>query len=370
MLEFDFHADIEKLLSARVVGMTLKMSKDAPPIQLPLPSDFVTRIDSSRPYLYLPANACTVLSKKLKLVNDPVTDHLFVSPDMHSDFLEQNPAIEFQFASLKNDSQTMKITLSYSSLALRLGFPHISPPGTTHLYFPMRCTDDTHKYVLGRAFLQSVYLIANYERQKFSMSQVDWNKLSAETAQSIAILPDKSITPGYILAPIGEKAKLPTAALVGIVSGSAILIGLAIALFWCRKRRVKRAKVFDESESSIMTTPELQSNMISTRHAHAVEIDDKVPQVIELHGTVHYIELDTSRRAELADTSTSIICTTSSNNDWASSAPNGSDQSKTLVGDTELQRIDTTQHSRDLPPASPIPQTPHEYYGYHAPARP
>jgi hypothetical protein len=369
-LELDFHPDIEKLLSVKVTGITLKTSENATPISLSLPSNFITRIDSSRPYIYLPSKVCRVVLKKLKLLPDPGTNHFLISPSMHTDYMEQNPMLEFELASLKTDNDTMTINMPYLSLALNLGFPHLSPPGNKSLYFPMRCTNDSHQYVLGRAFLQEAYLIVNYERQKFTLSQVDWKKLSAKSAQVIAISSDKLEVPGYLTTNAPEDKKLSTSAISGIAVGIGIFLALVLVLlYWYRHRSIKTSKGSSHSDSIITTSAELHESLElaeSTPNANLLEIGQTMTPRVELNSS-HVIELDTTQVNELSNNSNISIVRLNPTvpiSNW--SLGERSNVSKHTRNYSEISNslyIDTNLQNHDKSPPSPIQKIKIAYYG-------
>lgn len=134
---------------AKVINITLTPNEDTAPIKLPLPSDFNIRIDSNRPYIYLPTEACLKISKRLQLMRNNQTNDFLINDEMHTNYLKQNPSLQFHLASIDADSITANIKMSYTSLGLQLGFPSLPQIGQQTHYFPMRCTDDSKQYVLG-----------------------------------------------------------------------------------------------------------------------------------------------------------------------------------------------------------------------------
>ena len=126
-------------------------------------------IDSTIPYLYLPVEVCKNFEYAFGLTfNDTVQAYL-VNNTLHQRLLEQNASVTFNLGS-PDITETVDISLPYSAFDLMADYPLM--PNASR-YFPlMRATNDT-QYTLGRTFLQEAYLIADYERFNFSVSQCD-----------------------------------------------------------------------------------------------------------------------------------------------------------------------------------------------------
>jgi hypothetical protein len=139
---------------------------------------YVTHIDSTQLYLYLPKDICNELERILGLTWDSASEHYLIE-DYASLVLDaEESSLDFTLAPISHPASmapelagyySTNISLPYKSWARQLGFPQLAP-GQSSLYLPTRPTDDLNKYVLGRASLQEAYLIVNYERKAFTIN--------------------------------------------------------------------------------------------------------------------------------------------------------------------------------------------------------
>jgi hypothetical protein len=413
-IEFPFAVDSEQPIAVRVKSISLhsiqyngigtgqvvedlKLNFGDNGVRSPNPSGYISRIDSSRPYLYLPQSACDEIEAKLGLTWDKTSKHYLISNDTHAQLQQRNPMLVFELAQITSilpKVETQTITLPYSALALQLSFPHLAI-GNSSLYFPMMPTNDTDKFLLGRVFLQEAYLIANYERQAFSLSQVTWDKIKVPATVD-TILPGLGTVQSYIkygngtLHPSGSShQKISRAALIGTIVGCVIL---SFAIFCFCFFLIRRSKVRiliqrtndDEANSApasatanLADSPSTGSTTIGSELASSpgslgsmlngniFEADgtgititelDASKQILEMPDSARpkTLELDSTDR-EIFEMGGSPVTTEDSINEKGQAA---------LVRPT-LEPPPPPAYSSTIP-ASPIPQTPREYYGRHA----
>jgi hypothetical protein len=130
------------------------------------PMDFI--IDSSLPQMWLPIEACTVFEKAFGLTWDKELEFYILDESAHSRLLQTNPTVSISIIDgLEAGGEAKNITLPYSAFDLQLSPPLVQ---NTTYYFPMKRAANP-PYVLGRAFLQQTYIIVDYERANFSLSQ-------------------------------------------------------------------------------------------------------------------------------------------------------------------------------------------------------
>ena len=199
-----------------------------------LSSNITVAIDSALPFLYLPKASCSVFQRAFGLTLNPTLNLYQPNTTAHGTLRTSNPSINFQFSTSASD--ILNITLPYQAFDLQTTAP-ITQNGTN--YFPLRCTGDSSQFVLGRAFLQETYLLADYERGNFSISQADFggkpaNIVTINHADVPATSTDNS--------PQGTtNSSLGKGAIAGIAVGVsvAVILLLSILFFFCRKRKGK-----------------------------------------------------------------------------------------------------------------------------------
>jgi hypothetical protein len=125
------------------------------------------RIDSTLPQIWLPLEACAVYEKAFDLSWDVQLQLYFVDEDTHSRLVQEKPSVSFSIGS-GPDGPFQNFTLPYSAFDLQLASPLV---GKSDFYFPIRRATNAAQYMLGRTFLQEVYLTVDYGRANFGVSQ-------------------------------------------------------------------------------------------------------------------------------------------------------------------------------------------------------
>ncbi|KAJ9656578.1 hypothetical protein H2201_008493 [Coniosporium apollinis] len=144
--------------------------------------------------------------------------------------------------------------MPYGSFDLNASAPLFD---TSTRYFPLKRAVNDSQYTLGRTFLQQAYVIVDYERSNFSVSQ--------------ALFPDTSIPLHIVpILPPGEgssSAGLSTAAIAGIVVGAVVIVVVAIlaAFIIRRKQRGATAALAKEGEKVRCEKAELDAGA-TARH--------------------------------------------------------------------------------------------------------
>lgn len=177
-------------------------------------------IDSAVSQLWLPQVVCDELEASLGLTYDPSTELYVVNSTAHSRLLDLAPEIAFTLAADSTSNQTTSIVLPYAALDLRAGPPIYN---VTTNYFPLRRANK--QSVLGRVFLQEAYLVVDWDRSNFTISQAA--PRGNRTRDIVPIRP---------LSDAPSSSGLSTGAIVGIVVG-AIVFAIIIVVFLWRKLR-------------------------------------------------------------------------------------------------------------------------------------
>ncbi|KAG9233049.1 aspartic peptidase domain-containing protein, partial [Amylocarpus encephaloides] len=188
-------------------------------------------LDSTVPHLYLPNATCDLFETEFGLVYNETSRFYWLNETQHAALLTKNPSVEFTL-SAQGSTQEVKITLPYAAFDLAASAP-LAPTPT--YYFPLRRAVDESQYLLGRAFFQEAYLIADYDRGNFSIHQCNWQP----TSQSLIVAlhpPTNATTSG------NHPKKISTGALSGAVAGAAAVVIIACVLLhiFCWKPRQVR----------------------------------------------------------------------------------------------------------------------------------
>lgn len=192
-----------------------------------LPSPIPVYLDSSVSYLYLPEDACKLFETAFGLTWNDTAQLYFISETQRTLLHAQNPSVIFSLGETRPNQ--VNISLPYSAFDLTASWPLV--PNATR-YFPLKRANDSSQYTLGRVFFQEAYMIADYERGNFSISQCKWDSAPQNLISILSPDTGTSIAHG-----------LSTGIIVGIAAGGAVLIlASALVLFfaWWRPRHRKR----------------------------------------------------------------------------------------------------------------------------------
>lgn len=203
-------------------------------------ADRVTAIiDSSTPFLWLPATVCNRFASALGLTyNSSLNLYTFDSNASQHDILAASQlSFTFSLSDFASATESVNITLPYAAFDLKLIYPAIpntnyGEEDSTKYYFPLRQAANEAQYTIGRAFLQEAYLIADYERNTFSVHQAVHVLDSVGNMSLIAITrPSSSTLTGNPDIPtVNTKPDFPKGAIIGIALGALALATLSVAL--------------------------------------------------------------------------------------------------------------------------------------------
>lgn len=228
-------------------------------------------IDTSTPYLWLPAAVCDRFARYLDLQwNETLGVYIFSHGSQYTDYLGHSPlSFTFSISSydyLDNFAQPLalpgvvNITIPAAAFAQLLRYPFanvIQFSDSSVPYFPLKRAAGG-PYIIGRAFMQAAYMIMDYETAQFSIHEAVFPS-NPDTNLSLVSV-DRSPTspyPGYV-EPTKSKG-LTVAQIAGMVVGI-VLVGSIVLIttyICCRRRRTRKAnkedaqveEVKDDSES-------------------------------------------------------------------------------------------------------------------------
>lgn len=192
-------------------------------------------IDSLVPHIWLPLEVCKAFERAFGLTYNETAELYLVNETLHDRLLSQNPNVTFTLGapgSTKNN--TVDIVMHYGSFDLMADYPTVN---NAVRYFPLKQAHNNSQYTLGRAFLQDAYVIADYDRSNFSVSQAVFPN-GSNTQQIVAIH-----RPGDTL-PSTYRKVLSKAAIAGIAVAAILTlfsITAAIIVHGIRKKNKNNA---------------------------------------------------------------------------------------------------------------------------------
>jgi hypothetical protein len=265
-----------------------------------LPSPITAYLDSSIPYLYLPVAACALFESAFGITWNDTAQLYFITDTQRILLSAQNPSVVFTLGT--EAPNQVNISLPYSAFDLTASWPLVA---NSTRYFPLKRANDSSQYTLGRVFFQEAYMIADYERGNFSVSQCKWDGLPQDI---VTILPPESAS---------TTRRLSSGVVAGVAAGAAILFlaaGLLLYFYWWKPRRPQKAVELGVTETTVYTPvaqqahefakPELDANEVAKPDNTVYEADGRkiaAPvelsennQIYEMPGDDHIRELPTS----------------------------------------------------------------------------
>ncbi|KAK5136542.1 hypothetical protein LTR08_002886 [Meristemomyces frigidus] len=238
-LTFPFYTDISRDLLVNVQAITT--GSDATNL---LPDGSIpVFIDSTVPTIWLPESACTAFEDAFNLTWSTDYSRYLVNSTQHATLLSNDRSVTFTLGPNVTGGDTVDIILPYGAFDLQVEFPIVENPNTSY-YFPlMRAANET-QYTLGRAFLQAAYLIADYERQNFTVAPSIYDYAVSENLHTI-LSPNATISNGK-----GGGGGITSGVIAGIVIAIVAAIAiLGLILWWFRRRKQTEKKRVAELEA-------------------------------------------------------------------------------------------------------------------------
>ncbi|KAL8914315.1 MAG: hypothetical protein Q9171_001035 [Xanthocarpia ochracea] len=247
-------------------------------------------IDSTIPSIYLPVDVCKRFEDAFGIEwNESVQGYL-VNDTLHESLRTLDPSVKFTISnSFATNSPSVDINLPYAAFDLVAEPPLMRNKSR---YFPLMRATNESQYTLGRTFLQEAYLIADYERQNFSISQCSWVE---NAPQDIIALYSPSVN-----MTAESTRQLSRGAIAGITTGSvtaaSVLIFVVYFFVFRTRRGNKKSDVGAATDSSdSLPAAELEikemTPEIEGTHPHGNEIDGHAVYG-EMDGDAVYGEID------------------------------------------------------------------------------
>ncbi|KAL1637501.1 hypothetical protein SLS56_000639 [Neofusicoccum ribis] len=212
-------------------------------------------IDSTVSHLWLPGDVCDHFKTAFSLTYDVEKNYYLISDTVREKLLAQNTTFTFKLGndiSVSNDS--INIELPYAAFDQSIGAPVYT---NMTRYFPIRRSNDSAQYTIGRVFLQEAYLIVDHERQSFSLAQANFSTDPSQPRDVRTIFSTDYVAP----TPPSELSSGAKAGIaIGALAGLLILFG-ALYLCWYRPRRAEQVR--RQREASIVSAaPPYTENIV------------------------------------------------------------------------------------------------------------
>jgi hypothetical protein len=230
-------------------------------------------IDSLVSEIWLPVDVCEAFAERFNLTWNAQGELYLVESTAHAALLAQNPTFTFTIGQAGGGGETVDIVLPYSAFDLSLTAPIV---GDTTQYFPLKQAQNSSQYTLGRTFLQEAYLIADYERLNFSVSQTLFPPTSVQQNLVPILALDQDITSG--------RKELGKGVIAAIIVVAVVVLALAVigTLIWL-KRRGKQSKTAPSVVSAERPEPQ-EEPKLGEKATGVHEIDGRDCVYVELPG--------------------------------------------------------------------------------------
>jgi hypothetical protein len=293
-VSFTFDENISTDLMVSVLKITTNATND--PL-LSSADKLVALIDTLIPEMWLPENVCQRFEKAFGITWDDKNNMYTLSDEAHQKNLNANPTVTITLGPSINSQETVDIVMPYWSLYQTAVSPRVT---NDTLYFPLvRAANDT-QYTLGRTFLQSAHISADYDRGKFNVSQALYPD-STVPPNIVSVLPPLELTSNSSTPNSGgakndknNSKSLSIGAIIGIAVGAVIAIvgALIAAIVVYRKRQAKKKREsfdprydkaeMDANEPSAMFGPKHE---LANNESGRFEVDGDHAAKIELSAT-------------------------------------------------------------------------------------
>jgi hypothetical protein len=268
-----------------------------------LRTPILARFNSMVPHMWLPLQVCQQFQEAFGLNWDSVSELYIVNDTIHDSLLARNITVKITLGSTKTPGERVTIDFPYSMFDLRVTYPIYN--GVIN-YFPLRRAVNESQYTLGRAFLQGIYITADYDRGTFNVSRAVYDNNTERRVFAIAP-PTSSDKPQDT----SRKAALSGGAIAGItISVSTLILTIAGLLFaWRTNRPPFTRKQKQENTDVSILKPELDGKgkpyyELNAQDSEKVELEaipggelegSPVPPT-ELPGIIPLYELRTENR--------------------------------------------------------------------------
>jgi hypothetical protein len=197
-------------------------------------------LDTAVPELWLPHNFCDQIASVLNLTYHEDSGRYTLTDEAHKALQSLDGSLRFRLGTDIHSNPAINIEIPYKAFDLQASWPIFN---TTTRYFPLRKTANKTQYALGRVFLQEAYLVVDWERDTFELSQALFSDPMPD-ANIITIQPNSNQTSTSITQQ--SSSKLSTGGIASIAIAAVLLVtSIALCLWFLqRKRRQDKARKY------------------------------------------------------------------------------------------------------------------------------
>lgn len=249
-ITFPFFADISRDLLVNVHSITTDYGNT---IDL-LPGGTIPMyIDSTVSQIWVPQSACSAFEKAFNLTFDTDAGIYVVSSSERNTLRAANPNVTFTLGTQTSGGPTIDIVLPYGAFDLNSTFPTVV---NQTFYFPLQCGANETQYILGRTFLQEAYLIADYDRQNFTVAQCLWDENKITSSNLMSIVRNNATSSDAEESSSGLTGGDIAGIVVGAVVGVLLIIAAVIFLILRRRRaRAQKLAIAEKSDTTATSGP-------------------------------------------------------------------------------------------------------------------
>lgn len=218
-----------------------------------LPSAIYAYMDALVAEIWLPIEACEVFESVFGLQYDNYTKLYLVNQTHHQTLVDRNASITFELGISTDSAETVSIELPYAAFDLTAKSPYQSLASNSSYYFPLRRAANESQYWIGRTFFQEAYISVDYERQRFNVSQRNWDPSSPT---HLVPIPEYNGEIEVSDNSGSSSDSVSGGAIAGIVVGAiAVVVLLGIFLVWLFRRRSLGEKLDSDAGSTNNASP-------------------------------------------------------------------------------------------------------------------
>ncbi|MCJ1290819.1 hypothetical protein MMC34_002361 [Xylographa carneopallida] len=242
-LSFTFAPDDSRDLVVGIQAITYADESQKTRDLLGSSSGILAYVDSTIAEIWLPESACAAFEAAFGLVYDPVNKLYPINSTWQSTLQSRNPNVTFTIGNTASGGATVDIILPYAAFDLEASWPKY--PNNT-LYFPLQRAANETQITLGRTLLQEAYLIVDWERGNFSLSQCIWPENLGSNLVIILPPPNSTLSPSQPgTAPTTSESGSNTIGIaVGVAIGVLFVVSMVALFFVMRRRKSRKSRGF------------------------------------------------------------------------------------------------------------------------------
>lgn len=286
---FAFAADFSRDLTVYLQSVSYDTIGSSPLLTESIP----IFINSLVTHLWLPIDVCERFEEAFNLTWSEKAQLYLVDDDTHTRLSSLNPTLTFTIGHDTAEGGSVEIALPYGAFDLSGSPPFVDPPSR---YFPLKRAERADQYMLGRVFLQGAYVVADYERQSFSVAQAlfpDASRMSNKTIVAID-------APGT-----KRTSRLSAGSIAGAVIGGVVgIILVVLAVLWFIRQRKRKSHIVAIEESYTGKDYHRENEELDGQEPQLHELEHTRQKGSELDGaTTGLLELDpqSGRKVELSN---------------------------------------------------------------------